>query len=223
MNALLSIVALVAAGLAGIVGFELLPSPTEPEQVPAAVGAPVVGATEAKTLVTPAAAEANDETLLARPLFSQTRRPPNVASPAAAAASADPLPRMTGILIDGPNRRAIFAGAQGGKAITVVEGGHLGAFTVQSIEPRQVTVIGPGGPRTLRTAFDPSLPPPAALPTLGFVPPQFPGIQLPGAMPSGRVSGGSVLSPGVPSSPFSSQPSTPGLDAGNGSPPGAAR
>jgi general secretion pathway protein N len=223
MNALVSLLALVAAGLAALVVFELQPSPTEPALVPTVVSTSVAGPSTVPSLVPSAAAvAASNETLLRRPLFSQTRRPPNVASPAGVAAvAAEPLPRMTGILIDGPNRRAIFAGASGGKATVVVEGGHVGAFTVQTIDPRQVTLVGPGGPRTLRTAFDPALPAPAAVPSVSFVPPQFPGIQPPGGAPGGRIPGSNLLSPGVPPSPFSNQPSMPGFDPGTG--PGAAR
>ena len=222
MNALVSLLVLVATGLAALLVVELQPLATEPALVPAAVIAPVSAPNAAVSAVPAAASAASNEALLRRPLFSQTRRPPDVAGPAAVAAgAAEPLPRMTAILIDGPNRRAIFAGGSGGKATVVVEGGHVGAFTVQSIDPRQVTLVGPGGPRTLRTAFDPTLAPPAAVPTSSFVPPQFPGIQVPGFPPGGRSPGSNLLSPGVPPSPFTNQPATPGFDAGTG--PGAAR
>lgn len=220
MNALAALVMLVAAGLVGVLGYEAWPSATPTEPAPAAVSAP----SAANAPIAPAtmAAPSND-TLLTRPLFSQTRRPPDGASPAAAATGgAEALPRMTGILIDGPNRRAIFASGSGGKTVTVVEGGRLGAFTVQSIGPRQVTLVGPAGPQTVRTTFDPSLAAPAQAPVPSFVSPQFPGIQLPGSVAGGGVLGGAIL-PGIPSGPFNSQPATPGFDAGNGSSPGAAR
>ena len=220
MNALMALVALVAAGLVGILGYELLPSVTEPDLAPVAVSAPSAG--NAPIAAAPATmAAASNDALLTRPLFSQTRRPPDVAGPASTAAgSTEAVPRMTGILIDGPNRRAIFASGHAGKTVTVVEGGRLGAFTVQSIEPRQVTLVGPAGPQTVRTTFDPSLAAPAQAPATSFVSPQFPGIQLPGG---GGVLGGAIPPSGVPPNPFNSQPATPGFDAGNGSSPGAAR
>ncbi len=222
MSPLLTIVALVAAGLAGLVGFELLPSTTDADPVPPAVSAavPSAAAVTAAPLMAPVAA-VSDDTLLARPLFSQTRRPPNVAGPAAAAvAGTAPLPRMTAILIDGPDRRAIFAGSNG-KAVTVVEGGRVGAFTVQSIGPRQVTLIGPDGPRTVRTTFDPGLQPPAPVPVAGFVLPQFPGIQIPGIqIPGSQIPGAPMPLP--PNPPYN-QPTTPAVDVGSGSSPGAAR
>ncbi len=223
MNALVALVALVAAGLVGILGYELLPSGTEADPAPMTVSAPSAG--NAPIAVAPATiAAVSNDVLLTRPLFSQTRRPPDVAGPASAAAgSTEALPRMTGILIDGPNRRAIFASGHAGKTVTVVEGGRLGAFTVQSIEPRQVTLIGPAGPQTVRTTFDPSLAPPAQAPISTFTSPQFPGIQLPGGVPGGGVLGGVTLPSGVPPNPFNTQPATPGFDAGNGSFPGAAR
>ncbi|MGI4808319.1 MAG: hypothetical protein ACRYF2_09445 [Janthinobacterium lividum] len=222
MNALVVLVALVAAGLVGILGYEALPSATEADPAPIAVSAPSAG--NAPIVAAPATmTAANNDVLLKRPLFSQTRRPPDGAGPASATGSAEALPRMTGILIDGPNRRAIFAGGHGGKAVTVVEGGRLGAFTVQSIGPRQVTLVGPAGPQTVRTTFDPSLAAPAQAPASSFISPQFPGIQLPGIVSGSGVLGGAIPSSGIPSGPFNSQPATPGFDAGNGSSPGAAR
>lgn len=222
MNALVVLVALVAAGLVGILGYEALPSATEADLAPTAVSAPSAG--NAPIMAAPATmAAANNDVLLKRPLFSQTRRPPDGAGPASATGSAETLPRMTGILIDGPNRRAIFAGGHGGKAVTVVEGGRLGAFTVQSIGPRQVTLVGPAGLQTVRTTFDPSLAAPAQAPASSFISPQFPGIQLPGIVGGAGVLGGAIPPSGIPSGPFNSQPATPGFDAGNGSSPGAAR
>lgn len=223
MNALVALVALVAAGLVGILGYEAWPSATEADPAPKVVSAPSAGNTPIAAAPATMAA-ANNDLLLKRPLFSQTRRPPDVASPASAAAGGpEAVPRMTAILIDGPNRRAIFAGGHGGKAITVVEGGRVGAFTVQSIGPRQVTLVGPAGPQTVRTTFDPSLAAPAQAPASSFISPQFPGIQLPGSVAGGGVLGGAIPPSGIPSGPFNSQPATPGFDAGNGSSPGAAR
>lgn len=223
MNALVALVGLVAAGLVGILGYEAWPSATEADPAPMAVSAPSAG--NAPVAAAPATmTAANNDVLLKRPLFSQTRRPPDVAGPASATVgSAEAVPRMTGILIDGPNRRAIFAGGHGGKAVTVVEGGRLGAFTVQSIGPRQVTLVGPAGPQTVRTTFDPSLAAPVQAPATSFVSPQFPGIQLPGIVGGAGVLGGAIPPSGIPSGPFNSQPATPGFDAGNGSSPGAAR
>ena len=183
MNALAALLLFAGVCLASLVLVELRPAagPSEPAPAPSPVSAtpdapaaPAVLQTNPTPLV---------ETLLARPLFSQTRRPPNVASPVGAAPSAAvPLPRMTAIMIDGPRRSAIFAapGSSGGKPSIVTEGSNIGPFTVQTIEPQQVIVMGPDGKRTVRTSFDPALQPP---PALGLAAPQFPGIAIPGSPP----------------------------------------
>jgi hypothetical protein len=89
-------------------------------------------------------------TVLARPLFSRTRRPSAIAAPFAA--SSPGLPRLSGIMISPAGKSAIFSPA-GGKPIIAEEGGHVGAFTVRSISANRVTIDGPGGITVLRTVF----------------------------------------------------------------------
>ena len=183
MNALAALLLFAGICLVSLVAVELRPgaAPSEPAPAPSAVSAPIAAPAVPAVLQTNSTTQV--DTLLARPLFSQTRRPPNVASPVGAAPSAAiPLPRMTAILIDGPRRSAIFAapGASGGKPSVVAEGGRIGSFTVQTIEPQQVIVMGPDGKRTVRTSFDPTLQPP---PAMGLAIPQFPGIAVPGGPP----------------------------------------
>ena len=175
MNAALALVGLVAAGLAGVVAVELWPA--APAADPAAPRSLSRNAPASPDRPDPGTAWI--DLLLARPLFSQSRRPPTaVAAAGRAVTAAAPLPRMTAILIDGTRRSVIFA-APGGKPISLGEGGRLGAFTVQSIEPQRVVVLGPDGPRTVRTSFDPAAP--APLPTPLPAAPLFPGIALPNA------------------------------------------
>ena len=185
MNAGAGLLGFVAVGLAALIVVELRPDAagSDPALPPSQLLASAPAAT-------PAGLDGNlgtlADTLLARPLFSQTRRPPNVAGPVASAPSiAAPLPRMTGILIDGPRRSAIFAApaTPGGKPVIVAEGGRIGPFTVQTIEPQQVIVIGPEGKRTVRTSFDPTLQPPPMPQPVGLGAPQFPGIAVPGGAP----------------------------------------
>ena len=90
-------------------------------------------------------------TVLARPLFSQSRRPP--ASAAAASPDAADLPRLTGILVTGAVRHAIFAAPAGGYPTVATEGSQVGAFRIQSIEAGKVTVVGPQGMVSLRPSF----------------------------------------------------------------------
>ena len=122
-------------------------------------------------------------TILARPLFSPTRRPKQDAAVRTAAAPVTALPRMTAILIDGARRSAIFDG--NGKPTVLAEGGHLGPFTIQSIEPQQVTIIGPDGKRIVRTTFSNDPPPTPAHPLArNFLPPLAAPRRPPPGMPT---------------------------------------
>ncbi len=191
MNALLVMLGVGAAALTAVVAGELFSAGT-PEEPPTAARA-----AGAVPLPAPAAAAVGRPgevgTVLARPLFSHSRRPVEGATPAAVArGAAPPLPRMTAILIDGGRRAAIFVSPEGGKPVTLGEGGQLGAYTIERIEPRGVLVRGPDGRQTVRTSFDPNPPTPItplgmpSLPSVGA--PRFPGILLPGGgvpMPQG--------------------------------------
>ena len=90
-------------------------------------------------------------TALARPLFSRSRRPPP--SAAGPVVAADGLPRLTGILVTGAVRHAIFASASDGRPSVAAEGSQVGAYRVQSIEVGKVTVAGPEGLVSLRPSF----------------------------------------------------------------------
>lgn len=92
------------------------------------------------------------DNILARPLFAATRRP--VAAPSGPAPTPASLPRLAGILVNGGVRSAIFAGSGGAKPVVVREGAQIGGYTVQSIEPGQVTLAGTGGAQVVRPTFD---------------------------------------------------------------------
>lgn len=87
----------------------------------------------------------------ARPLFAASRRPAvQLANPVV---TAHP-PRLTGILVYGEKRNAIFAAPDGGHSVIAHESTQVGAYTVQSIETRQVMLLGPEGTQILRPSFD---------------------------------------------------------------------
>ncbi len=88
--------------------------------------------------------------LLARPLFSRTRRPPVQAE--AGVVEANVMPRLSGIIISPTRRLAIFA-PKGSKPIVTREGSRVGRFTIRTICPNWVAVVGPDGSQILRTAF----------------------------------------------------------------------
>ena len=103
-------------------------------------------------------------TALARPLFSPDRRPPRPAVAIAAAPAPVEVPRLSGILVTPSGRSAIFAPSGGGKPVVATEGSSLETYVVRSIEPEQVTLMGPNGSLVLHPAFigssaSPALPP----------------------------------------------------------------
>lgn len=128
--------------------------------------------------------------ILARPLFSPDRRPARV-GPARATAGAV-VPRVAGIVIDGPRRSVIFAApTEGAHPITLLEGNEVNGFRIRSIEDNQVTILGADGLHILRPTFDPRpLPPRSAVPTPTNGLPDLSGLSglpgLPAAPPQAR-------------------------------------
>jgi hypothetical protein len=99
---------------------------------------------------------------LARPLFTQGRRPN---SHGVAVAGLQGLPRLAGVIVAPSGRSAIFADGGVTTPIVAAEGTQLGRYRVQSIEAGQVTVLGPEGTRVLHPSFlgigaQPPAPPP---------------------------------------------------------------
>jgi hypothetical protein len=108
--------------------------------------------------------------ILARPLFSASRRPPHVAAGARDEAAPDEA-RLSGILIGGFGRRAIFAPSGGGKPLVLGEGAAVNESTIRSIQPDQV-VLASG--IVLRPAFDKNRVPTAFTPPFQPPMPSFP-------------------------------------------------
>jgi general secretion pathway protein N len=104
-------------------------------------------------------------TILARPLFSSTRRPPPRGGNDTTADSGLSDTRLTGIVIEPGHRIAIFAPI-GAKALVVGEGESVSGWRVEHIDPREVSLSGPSGTKTLQPKFDPNLTPPPP-PTAG--------------------------------------------------------
>lgn len=144
-------------------------------------------------------------TILARPLFSSTRRPPQNA-PAGASADSDLADtRLTGIVTEPGRRLAIFA-VNGEKPLKVAEGDAVSGWRVESITAREVSLSGPSGSKTLQPKMDPNLAPPAG------PPPTVPGpagARLPIAQ--GPAAGRVPVPPGtvVPGQPNLNTPGVP--------------
>jgi hypothetical protein len=150
----------VALALLGVIALELrggrTPADVPPASMPSSLKLPEVA--------TMAVDRRQDQTapVLARPLFSKSRRPVPAADGARAVAAS--VPRLSGILISPRRRTAIFAPTEGGKPVVISEGEHLGAFIVQTIDPGEVTIMGPNGSRLLRPTFDEAAPGSLSLP-----------------------------------------------------------
>ena len=102
-------------------------------------------------------------TVLARPLFSPSRKPP--AGETAAPPTGPDLNdlRLTGIVIEPERRLAIFA-MPGAKALVRGEGETVNDWRLEAITPQQVTLSGPDGTRTLQPKIDGTLARPAPPP-----------------------------------------------------------
>lgn len=108
--------------------------------------------TPASTVANAAHLRADITTILARPLFRDGRRPPPAAHGAGdAVATADGLPRLSGILFDGATGAAIFEGA--GKPRVTHVGDRIGPNVVAAITPTHVVLNGPDGERRLRPTY----------------------------------------------------------------------
>jgi hypothetical protein len=94
-------------------------------------------------------------TILARPLFSPTRRPPEAPGTDHSEAPLSDM-RLTGILITPDQRLAIFAPA-GGKSLVRSEGDMISDWRIESIANQSVSLSGPTGATTLEPKGDPNL------------------------------------------------------------------
>jgi hypothetical protein len=88
--------------------------------------------------------------IMARPLFSPDRHPVEI--------GVRGLPRLTGIVVAGAQRVAIFAGPSNGRPIVAQAGARVGAYEVHTVDDDGVTVVGPEGTSTIRPVFDPKQP-----------------------------------------------------------------
>lgn len=114
---------------------------------------------------------------LAKPLFSPTRRPPQSTQAGAAGDSDLADTRLAGIVTTPARRLAIFA-VNGDKPLKRAEGDEVSGWRIESITPREVSLSGPSGTKTLQPKFDPNLVPPAVKPPPG-------GARLPNAPGAG--------------------------------------
>jgi len=147
---------------------------------------------------------------LARPLFSSTRRPPQSASTDAATDSDLADTRLTGIVTEPGRRTAIFA-VNGDKPLRAAEGEAVSGWRIESITPREVSLSGPSGTKTLQPKMDPNLAPPPGQPPTG---------NAGGRIPTPPAAGAGPRPPSPPAVAGVGQPNRAGTP---GEPPRSAR
>ena len=137
-------------------------------------------------------------TVLSRPLFSSTRRPPQSAANDGPSADLGDT-RLTGIVTEPGRRLAIFA-VNGAKPLKLSEGEDVSGWRIESITPREVSLSGPGGTKTLEPKVDPSLSQAPAPVPAPVNPAARPPVPLPGARPQALLPAGAAAlpRPGVP-------------------------
>lgn len=147
------------------------------------------------------------QTILSRPLFTSSRRPPPI--PEAKPSPYAELPRLAGIVIDGHRRWALLSIVKEGKYEIIHEGSHIGRYEVVSIQSSGVIIDGVDGTRILRPTFDPNsqaATPITPLPTMStksFLPSR---AIWPNATGDVRYPGRPILLPAQPPGSFLRQP-----------------
>jgi hypothetical protein len=133
-------------------------------------------------------------TALARPLFSSSRRPPQSAATGGSADSDLADTRLAGIVTEPGRRIAIFA-VSGDKPLRVAEGDAVSGWRIESITPREVSLSGPTGTKTLQPKMDPNLAPPPGQPPVAKPAGQLPA-PLGGARPRTPAATAGMPQPG---------------------------
>jgi hypothetical protein len=116
--------------------------------------------------------------ILARPLFSASRRPPASGGEATASGEFQDA-RLTGIVTMPGQRIALFA-VSGAKTRMLTDGGVLDGWRIEDITPDEISLSGPGGLKKLQPKIDPKRPiPTPALARPAVVPPKQNAATLP--------------------------------------------
>ena len=143
------------------------------------------------------------DTILDRPLFSPSRRPPPTV---AGSGTSDPgFPRLTGIVILPQQREAIFAVPGKTHPVVVREGSRLNGVLIKSIDPGSVVVVDAAGARIIRPSFATGTKTAAAAPASVTV--DLPAVPAPsGAAPFASIRGLSGRPMGLAAQPDTTPP-----------------
>ncbi len=90
-------------------------------------------------------------TILGRPLFAPSRRPPSVVS--SRGAPPEGLPRLAGIMQSGDTTVVIFQPASSSKPLVLTQGAEIAGWTITSVGESSVSLAKDGEVRTLRPSF----------------------------------------------------------------------
>jgi hypothetical protein len=153
------------------------------------------------------------DTILGRPLFSVSRRPPRAPS-SSGSQTAVGQARLSGIMISAAGKRAFFAPEGGGKPLVLAEGASVNDSTIRRIQPDRVilasgAILQPTYDRNRSPSITPTFQP--GLPNPGF---SAPGFQNPG-FPNPNFPNPAFQNPGIPQPP----PGGEDGNAGNQPPP----
>lgn len=200
----------VCVALAGVVFFELKSSGGDVEP------APPIPPRAAAALAPPRGQQASLEnlvaTILAQPLFSPTRRPPDTGSSQSSDTGLGDV-RLTGIVVEPDRRLAIFALSGQTKPLTLSEGEALNGWRLDNIVPEQVSLTGPGGTTTLEPKPDAKLVRQVRLPAAPAQPqaatPAGPAAAPPGPARIGAPRQLGAAKTQTPALPFPSAPKPP--------------
>lgn len=152
----LTLLALGCVVFGGLIVAELYADPGEPFAIAAV--APRREEPPVAPLTQPARLDDLLAATLARPLFSQTRRP--MANAPEAAAGPDLSGNRLAGIVTAPDRRLAIFDVTGAKPLVVAEGDTVSGWQVESITPTEVALVSSSGTRTLQPTLD-SNPPPA--------------------------------------------------------------
>lgn len=140
----------IAVALVGLLLLELHFA-TEPPDVPAQRSASPTQLTQTRNIsASQPMVPAWRDTMLGRPLFDPTRRPPAAATEDTA--TSEEIPRLSGIMVTPTEKIAVFSPAMGAP-IVVNQNSRFGVFTVLAIAADGVTISGPHGIVVLRSDF----------------------------------------------------------------------
>lgn len=143
---------LIALGLSATIAFELVQRQAGPVATSTGASHVVINGVHSRAAVR-TDVEARLSEILDRPMFSPDRRPGGVGKK-----SVSGLSRLTGIVIAGSRKLAIFAASPGGRPVVAEEGSRVNAYEVRTINDTGVTVVGPGGITVMMPVFDPTPP-----------------------------------------------------------------